>query len=236
MSKQVKQPETLMEAIRHFADPDVCHEFVTNMRWPEGVRCIHCDSDNIGDIKSRRMFQCKSCRKQFSVKKGTIFEDSALALDKWLGAIWLIANAKNGISSYEIGRSLGITQKSAWFVLQRIRAAMHTGTFETKLGGGGTTVEVDETFIGGKARFMHKSQRVKKIKGRRGTGGKAVVLGVLERGGKVRTEVVASVRRKKLDPLVRKHVESGTEIHTDALASYESLQDDYIHETVKCGE
>ena len=232
MNMQAKQPETLMEAIRYFADPDVCHKFVADLRWPEGVKCPMCDSDNVGHIKSRRMYQCRDCRKQFSVKRGTIFEDSPLPLDKWLGAIWLIANAKNGVSSYEVARSLGVTQKSAWFMLQRIRTAMHTGSFETKLGGNGGPVEVDETFIGGKARFMHKDRRVKKIKGGTGVSGKTVVLGVLERGGHVRTEIVENVRRKNLDPLVRKNVAGGTEIHTDALPSYESLQDEYVHRTV----
>lgn len=232
MSKQNKQPQTLMEATRYFADPEICHEFIAGLRWPDGVVCPYCESAEIGHIQSRRMYQCKGCRKQFSIKKGTIFEDSALPLDKWLGAIWLIANAKNGISSYEVSRSLGVTQKSASFMLQRIRTAMYTGNFETKLSGNGEPVEVDETFIGGKARFMHKGQRIRKLKGGTGVAGKVVVLGVLERGGSVRTEVVENVRRKNLDPLVRKNVEIGSEIHTDALPSYESLQDEYIHKTV----
>lgn len=230
MSKQTKQPQTLMEAIRYFEDADVCHDFVVNLRWPDEVRCVYCSSTEIGHIKSRRMFQCKSCRRQFSVKKGTIFEDSALALDKWLAAIWLIANAKNGISSYEIGRSIGVTQKSAWHMLHRIRLAMQAGTFETKLGG---EVEVDETFIGGKARYMHKGKR--KVKGR-GSAGKVIVMGMLERKGHVRTEVISNPRRKTLDPKVRENVEIGSTVYTDALPSYESLQDEYEHEVIDHSE
>lgn len=233
MSQQPKQPQTLMEAMRYFADPNVCHEFVAELRWPDGPRCPHCEGDNIGHIKSRQMYQCRTCRKQFSVKRGTIFEGSPLGLDKWLGAIWLIANAKNGVSSYEIGRSIGVTQKSAWFMLHRIRLAMHTGTFETKLGG---EVEVDETFIGGKARFMHAGKRKEKIKGGTGVAGKTVVMGLLERHGNVRTEVIPNVRRTNLDPLVRKHVETGSEVHTDALPSYESLDDEYAHKVIDHSE
>jgi transposase-like protein len=141
-------PETLVQAIEYFADPDVCHEFVSSLRWPEGVECPYCQSKNIGHIKSRRMFQCKDCRKQFSVKVGTIFEDSPLGLNKWLCAMWMIANCKNGISSCELARDLGISQKSAWHLLHRIRLAMETGTFKKMTG----IVEVDETFVGGKAK------------------------------------------------------------------------------------
>jgi len=195
MNGQETTHQTLMQAVKHFADPVVCHEFVASLRWPEGVACPYCQSKNIGHIKSRRMFQCKDCRKQFSVKVGTIFEDSALGLDKWLCAIWMVANCKNGISSYEVHRDLGITQKSAWHMLHRIRLAMDANSFENASG----TVEVDETFVGGKAKNMHRSQRDRRIKGT-GHAGKVIVLAILERGGKVHTEVVPSIRRTKLDP------------------------------------
>ncbi len=232
IATQAKQPETLMQAVQYFSDPDRTHEYALSLRWPDGVKCPHCESDKIGEIKSRRKFQCKSCRKQFSVKVGTIFEDSALGMDKWLCTIWLLANAKNGISSYEVGRSIGVTQKSAWFMLQRIRLAMQTGTFDKKLDG---EVEVDETFIGGKARFMHTKRRAK-IKGRAGTAGKVAVMGLLERNGNVRTEIVPNVRRKNLDPNIRKHVDEGSTVYTDALASYESIQSDYIHKVIDHAE
>jgi transposase-like protein len=169
-------PETLVEAIRYFSDPDTCLNFMIPLRWPEGISCPHCQCVEHSFISTRRVWKCKECKKQFSIKVGTIMEDSPLGLDKWLTAIWLIANAKNGISSWEVHRAIGVTQKSAWFLLHRIRLAMQTGTFG-KLSG---EVEVDETFIGGKARNMHADERAEKIHGR-GAVGKAIVIGVLER-------------------------------------------------------
>lgn len=175
MSNKTPLPTTLIEAVRYFADLQVCHEFMVNLRWPDGaITCPRCHSDHVGFISTRRTWQCKGCKKQFSTKLGTIFEDSPLGMDKWLPAVWLIANCKNGVSSHELARSLGITQKSAWFMLHRIRLVMQSD------GGGFMhgTVEADETFIGGKARNMHKGKR--KAKGT-GHAGKAVVMGLLER-------------------------------------------------------
>src|SRR5437868_308536 len=186
MLKEHAAPKTLSEAIRFFANPDTAMAFVVNLRWPKGVVCQHCASDRVGYVRSRRIFKCKACRKQFSVKVGTIFEDSPLGLDKWLPALWMLANSKNGISSYELGRALGVTQKTAWFMLSRIRKAMQAGTF-LKLGG---EVEVDETFIGGKARNMHVAQRQRRITGT-GTKDKVAVMGIPQRGGTVRTVRVA---------------------------------------------
>src|SRR6266511_3515621 len=164
-TSKTKLPGTLVEAIRYFADLDVANAFVAALRWPDGPRCPDCGSQEHSYITTRRLWKCKNCKRQYSVKVGTIFEDSPIPLDKWLASIWLIANAKNGISSHELARSVGLTQKSAWFVLHRIRLAMQTGTFR-KFSG---EVEVDETFIGGKARNMHKAERGRKITG---TGGK----------------------------------------------------------------
>lgn len=232
MDAQVKEPKTLRDAILFFSSPEITHDYVVDLRWPDGVACVHCGSTEIGFIKSRSKFQCKACRKQFTVRHGTIFEDSHIGLDKWMLAFWMIANCRNGVSSYEIARDLGITQKSAWFMLHRIRLAMQTGTF-TKLSG---EVEVDETLIGGKARFMSPKRREAKFKKGKnkntGSFGKVVVMGVLERGGEVRAEVVKHSGRTELDPRVRKHVEPGSTLYTDALRSYESLRDQYIHETV----
>ena len=135
---------TLLEAVQYFSDPDRALDFVVHMRWPNGVRCPHCGVDSVGIIATRRIWRCKSCKKQFSVKVGTIFEDSPIGLDKWLPALWMLVNSKNGISSYEVGRALGLTQKTAWFMLHRIRLAMQTGSFEKMM----VTVEVDETSIG----------------------------------------------------------------------------------------
>ena len=159
-------------------------------------------------------------------------EDSPIGLDKWLPAIWIIVNAKNGVSSYEIHRALGITQKSAWFLLHRIRLAMQAKSFE-KLSG---HVEIDETFIGGKARFMHKHDRERKIKGTGGMG-KVAVMGLLERhGGEVRVQVVQNRRRYCLDGIVRENVESGSSVYSDALRSYDKLNDEYIHQVIDHAE
>jgi transposase-like protein len=220
-------PQTLLQAVRYFADPDICVEFVAKLRWPDGPVCPNCDGTEHYFLTTRRLWKCKNkaCRKQFSVKVGTIFEDSAIPLDKWLTAIWLIANAKNGISSHELGRSIGLTQKSAWFVLHRIRLAMQTGTFQ-KFDG---EVEVDETFVGGKAKNMHKGAREKKI---RGTGGmdKTIVVGARSRGGNVRAAVVPDRNAASLVPFVRDHVTPGATIYTDAHQPYKQLRDDYKHE------
>jgi len=203
---------------------------MVQVKWPDGkVVCPCCGSDHIGEIRSRRMFQCKvkECRKQFSAKVGTIFEDSPLGLDRWFVAVWLIANAKNGISSHELGRALGVTQKTAWHMLHRIRLAMQTGTFR-KLKG---EVEVDETAIGGKAGNMHAAVRRRRIKGT-GNVGKVLVQGMLERGGNVMCEVVPNTRRKTLDPNVRAVVEPGSTVYTDAIPSYRSLRDEYVHQVI----
>ena len=224
-------PQTLVDAIRYFSDPDVCFAFMVELRWPAGVTCPTCGRQDVRFLEKRRVFECKGRhpRKQFSVKVGTLFEDSHVSLDKWLAAIWLIANAKNGVSSYELGRSLGVTQKSAWFMLHRIRLAMQTGTFG-KLSG---EVEVDETYIGGKARNMHPGAR--KAKGR-GTVGKAVVMGLLERHGEVRTEVVPNIVKRTLHEKVKEHVEPGSTIYTDELRSYGGLEAEYAHQVINHAE
>ena len=227
MENEKNFPKTLQEAIKFFADPDTCTTFMAQLRWPDGVTCPHCEGKAVSYLSTRRMWKCmnKACHKQFSVKVGTIMEDSAIKLDKWLAAMWLIANAKNGISSYEIHRALGVTQKSAWFLLHRIRLAMQTGTFKKLVG----TVEVDETFIGGLARNMHKKDRERKIKGTGGSG-KAVVMGLLERHGEVRTKVIFDRTRETLHGEIRCQVESGSEVMTDAHRSYMGLDAEYIHQ------
>jgi transposase-like protein len=231
MDTETRTPRTLVEAIRYFSDPDTCLAFMIPLRWPDGIRCPRCESESYTFLATRRLWKCKACKKQFSVKVGTIMEDSPIGLDKWLIAIWMIANAKNGISSYEIHRAIGVTQKSAWFLLHRIRLAMQTGTFQ-KLAG---RVEVDETFIGGKARKMHKSKRTEKIKGR-GPVGKVVVMGLLERHGEVRTRVVADRGGETVHGGVRDHVEPGSEVFTDALASYPGLDPEYVHQVIDHAE
>jgi transposase-like protein len=220
-------PKTLMEAIKYFSDPDTCNTFLAQMRWPEGVTCPVCEGKEVSYLSTRRTWKCKACKKQFSVKLGSIMEDSPIGLDKWLAAMWMIANAKNGVSSYEIHRALGITQKSAWFLLHRIRLAMQTGSFE-KMSG---TVEADETFIGGLSRNMHKKTREAKITGPGGCG-KAIVFGLLERhgeGSKVRTKVIFNRSQETLQGEVRRNVEPGSEVFTDAFRSYLGLSADYVH-------
>jgi transposase-like protein len=226
-----EKPTTLIEAVRYFSDIDICTEFVAKLRWPNGPVCPRCGCGDYSYLTTRRLWKCKGCKRQYSVKVGTIFEDSPLGLDKWLPAVWLIANSKNGISSHELGRALGITQKSAWFVLHRIRLAMQTGTFQ-KLDG---AVEVDETFIGGKARNMHKDVRKRKITG---TGGKdkTVVVGVKQRGGEARATVVPNRMRPTLEAHVAEHVEPGAAVYTDALESYSGLSGDFEHATVDHAE
>ncbi len=169
-------------------------------------------------LKTRHVWKCRSCKKQFSVKVGTIFENSPISMDKWLPAMWMLVNCKNGKSSYELARDLGVTQKSAWFMLHRLRLAMQTGTFE-KLSG---QVEADETFIGGKAKNMHKDKRKKKIAGR-GSSGKVAVMGLLERHGEVRTKVVPDTKSETLQVEIRENVEPGSHVYTDALRSYRGL-------------
>src|SRR5437870_1174502 len=211
-------PETLTGAIRYFGNADKCHEFLSEMRWTRGIHCLRCNSKNVGElVKSRRIWNCKSCKKQFSVKVGTIFEDSPLGLEKWLPATWLIVNAKNGISSCELARSLGVTQKTAWFMLHRIRLAMQDGSIE-KFSG---RVEADETYIGAKARNMHRDRRAKAIHRTTGSSGKAGVVGLFERiapekeQSRVRRQDVDSIRRHDLDAQGREHGEKGSEVVTD---------------------
>ena len=232
--QEKSSPETLQDAITLFADPIVAHNFMAALLWPDGKpKCAHCGSANVGTFSGKRMVSnCKDCKKQFTVKIGTIFGDSPLPLSKWLPAVWLITNAKNGISSYEIGRSLGVTQKTAWFMLHRIRLALQNGSI-VKMGG---TVEVDETFIGGKARNMHKGKRKAK-----GTGPVAMtaVQGLLERhagGSKVIAKVMKNRRKIEAQKNVVEYVLKGSEVFTDALPSYNGLGSEYNHAVVDHAE
>lgn len=227
-------PNTLVEAIRYFSNPDTCLQFLIPLRWPNGITCPECGSDKVTFLANARLWKCrvKHSRQKFSIKVGTIFEDSPIGLDKWLAAIWMIANCKNGVSSYEIHREIGVTQKTAWFMLHRIRLAMQTGSFAKASG----QVEADETFIGGKARNMHAYKREEKIKGR-GPSGKTIVMGILERHGedeisKVRTKVIEDRTSESVQGEVRKAVEPNSEVFTDELASYAGLDKDYVHQVI----
>lgn len=226
----MSEPKSLQQAIVYFSNLDNCVSYIAERRWPKGVICPICGSDRVSEFNAkRRTWKCSTHhpKREFSVKVGTIFEDSPISLDKWLTATWMLTNCKNGISSYEISRALEITQKSAWFMLHRIRLALQDENFG-KLGG---EIEVDETFIGGLSRNMHPSKRAQRITG---TGGKdkTPVMGILERGGKVRTSVIANRRKKALQAKVREHVSAGSAIFTDALQSYEGLNREYAHQVI----
>ena len=226
-------PNTLQEAIVYFADPDRAFEYAKRFRWPDGnVVCPRCGKTKHSFLKTRKLWFCYECKKQFSLKLGTVFEDSALGLDKWMIGFWMLVNCKNGVSSMEIHRSLGITQKAAWFMLQRLRLVLQEKSF-VKLGGPGSEVEVDETFIGGKARNMHKAKRrrLSDTVGMQGGHGKTVVIGALERGGKVKARVIGDRKYPAVHGAVRDFVEAGSQLMTDEFNGYLGLSE-YQHQFV----
>lgn len=232
-------PKTLAEAIRYFSNFENCRDYMVSRRWPNGVTCPTCGSDSVYYDAGRKGWECKTRhpKRKFTLKTGTIFEDSPLGLDKWLPVVWMIANCKNGVSSWEIHRSIGVTQKTAWFMLHRVRLAMQDPQTGGKLGG---DVEIDETYIGGRARNMHKGRRERVI---RGTGmmGKTAVMGLLERHSKrghstIRVATVPNNKRWALQAGVRMNVEAGSTIHTDALQSYKGLDSEYVHNVIDHAE
>lgn len=233
MENQSTSPRTLQEAIIAYANPDVALAKMIELRWPDGVVCPHCGGTSHYFVKTRRIWRCKreKCERQFTIKIGTVMEDSPMGLDKWLCGLWLLVNAKNGISSYEIHRALGITQKSAWFLLHRLRLVLKTRTF-AKLAG---EIEVDETYIGGLEANKHEH---KKMHAGRGGVGKAVVMGIVQRGGvdgnpsQVRAMVVGNTDADTLQGEVLKNVEMGSTVNTDSHASYKGLGQAYTHETI----
>jgi len=221
---------TLQEAVIYFNDYANIHALMVTLRWPDGkVTCPYCGSDKVTYLAKNRVWKCYTghSKPKFSLKTGTIFEDSPLGLDKWLVALWQVVNCKNGVSSMELHRAIGVTQKTAWFMGHRLRLALKEGGFE-KLSG---HVEVDETFIGGKARNMHIAQRKRRITG---TGGKdkTIVFGMVERGGRVQTQVVETRKRSSLQPEIIKHVEAGSALYSDALLSYRGLEGIYAHQVI----
>ena len=246
MEKNTAFPESLQAAIIHFADYENCHRLLVDLRWPDGrVICPRCGSDKVTYLENARVWKCygKHEKPKFSLKVGTIFEDSPIGLDKWLVAFWLVMNCKNGISSCEMARDLKVTQKTAWFMNHRIRQAVNQGSF--LLGGEGETIEVDETYIGGLARNMHKAKRLKKFKDGALTGGhgKTAVFGLLERNAekkksKVRTKVIDKFKREDLQGEIRNNVEAGSTVYSDEFGGYSGLGKDgtFQHDFVKHAE
>lgn len=234
------EPKTLIEAIRYFADADNCLNYLAARRWRTGVSCPTCGRTDVAFVPSRRLWQCKTRhpKSQFSVKTGTILEESPLGLEKWLPVMWMVANCKNGVSSWEIHRALGVTQKTAWFMLHRIRLGMHAEP-EVKASG---EVEADETFVGGKAEFMHKERKAR-IQAKRGDvrnsdaggkPGKTAVMGILDRTTRqVRAKVIPNVRRDVLQEEILKNVEYGSSVYTDQAGGYQYLPiDKFVHSFV----
>ena len=237
-------PNSLQEAIQYFSgNLDTATEFLATIRWPEGAQCPACESRQHSYISTRRIWKCRDCGRQYSAKLGTIFEDSPIPLDKWMLAVWLIVNCKNGVSSYEIAKDVKVTQKSAWFMLHRIREAMGTKGFgaKPKLGhsDGGNGVEVDETFVGGRFRNMHKDKKVElqRLRGEQIEPdlhiGKAIVMGMLDRDlREVRAHVIPNVQRETLQNAILKHVKYGSRVFTDEWAGYNGLNYRFVHDVV----
>lgn len=235
----MEKPKTLQQAIKHFSDEQVCIDAIAAMRWPNGPACPACEHKEHYYLRTQKRWKCKACGRQFSVKLGTIFEDSPIGLDKWLVAIWMLANCRNGVSSYEIHRALGVTQKSAWFMLHRIRLALQ-GDLSGKIGGQGNPVEADETFVGGKVKNMHEKRRLalqrlrnETLQGDTRLIGKTAVLGILDREQrKVRAMIVPNVKRNTLQAQILKQVEQGSKVFTDESPSYLGMAKEYTHQFV----
>lgn len=223
-------PKTLLEAIQYFSDEQTCIDAVAAMRWPNGPVCPDCQTTEPYYLKTQRRWKCRDCRRQFSVKVETIFEDSPISLTKWLPALWLLVNNKNGVSSYELARALGIGQKAAWFLLHRLRFALKNRSL-SKIGNSGGPVEVDECYIGGSPKFMHRDRR---LAVKDGAGKKTAVVGMIDRDSRqVRAQVVPNVKRETLQNAILDQIEKGSAVFTDASVAYDNLPaQDYIHATV----
>lgn len=226
----MKKPNSLQEAILYFSDEQRCIAAFARMRWPNGVACPACETKEPWWIRTQKRWKCRDCRRQFSVKLGTIFEDSAIPLQKWMPALWMLCNCKNGVSSHEIARALRVTQKSAWFMLHRLRLAMQQSSL-AKIGGSGTPVEVDETFIGGKARNMHLDRK-RRMRVTENNWAKTVVVGMLERGGKVKAKVIPERIKSDVQNFIHANLKKGAHIITDEFPGYRGLSGEYAHEVI----
>ncbi len=241
MNDVTKTPKTLQEAIVYFADPQRAFDYAVSLRWPNGkVACPRCNGSKHSFIKTRRIWFCYDCKKQFTVKVKTIMEDSPIGLDKWMAAFWMLANSKNGISSHELGRALGVTQTTAWFMLQRIREVLKAQKTGRKLGGGpGSELEADETFVGGLSKNMHRSRRLRVQQEDIGGVfvGKTIVQGILDRDlREVRAKVVPNVKRETLQNEVLNNVRYGSTVYTDDAVGYDKLHYRFVHDVVNHAE
>jgi len=228
----METPKTLQAAIQHFSDYENCRKFMVAVRWlDEVVRCPHCNSEKVTYLAKAKLYRCYGDhpKQKFSLKVGTVFEDSPIALEKWLPAVWLVVNCKNGISSYELHRALGVTQKSAWFMLHRIRLAIQSKSF-AKMGGPGGEVECDETFVGGSLKNMHAKRRAL-WKHQRGSVGKAVIMGILDREKKqIHAKVIPAPTRAILHGEIKERVHAGTSVYTDDAIAYYEMDKAYSHQ------
>ncbi|MGA2459418.1 MAG: IS1595 family transposase [Terriglobales bacterium] len=239
MATTLKTPKTLQEAIAHFSDPELTFEYAKQYRWPDGiVKCPRCNGTKHSFIKTRKIWFCYDCKKQFTLKVGTIMEDSPITLDKWMTAFWMLSNCKNGISSYELGKAIGIHQESAWFMLQRIREVMKGKKTSKKMGGGpGSELEADETFVGGRIQNMHKDRKLRYQQMGGMFGGKTIVQGILDRDVReVRAKVVPNVKRETLQNEVLANVRYGSTVYTDDAVGYDKLHYRFVHDVVNHAE
>jgi len=238
-------PHTLQDAIVYFSDPERCFQYALNLRWPNGlVTCPRCSSEKHSFIKTRRIWSCKGCKKQFTLKVGTVFEDSPIGLDKWMVGMWMVANCKNGVSSYELHRAIGITQKSAWFMLHRIRETMKQNPMHTMGSHWGNPIEIDETFVGGKIKNMHRSKAmairanvaIDRMEGMESNlKNKIPVMGMLNRQTReVRAKVVPNVKRETLQKEILKNVGFNAHVFTDCHVGYDGIDKykNFTHKTV----
>jgi transposase-like protein len=238
----MKDPQTLQEAITYFDEPANCREYLAARRWPDGVVCPRCGSKNVVFYEKYERWHCreKHDAPQFTLKTGTIFEDSPISLGKWLTAMWMIVNCKNGVSSHEIHRAIGVTQKSAWFMLHRLREALRPHGFgnRTKLGGPENEVEVDQSFVGPKPKNMHKGRKLRYNQQREAMGfGGIAVQGILDRDARqIRTQVVPDLKRETLQTEILKNVKYGSSVYTDDAVIYDRLNWRYVHDFVNHAE
>jgi transposase-like protein len=236
----LKTPRTLQEAMTYFSDSDNAFAYAVSWRWPDGkVFCPRCSGFKHSFIKTRKIWYCYDCKKQFTMKVKTVFEDSAIDLGKWMIAVWMLVSCKNGISSYELGKAIGVTQRTAWFMNQRIRKALHRGSFgnTTKMGGPDTELEADETFVGGLTKNMHKDRKLTLVQKGGMHGGKTVVQGILDRNlRQVRAEVVPNVTRETLQNVLLKNVKYGSKVYTDDAIGYDKVSYNFVHGVVNHAE